>query len=343
MRRRLWRLEERRMVIAGIVGFAGVVVCGVLYVVFFFKGISLKIPLIGMAVFALAIAAAILLPRFGITLPGLPDASGELPGTAESEDPGDGSAGSLENSNFPQVLLDKRGLVITATGLDEAGPHGPVLSLSIENRSETDVTVEVRDASVNGWMMDTAFSVAASAGQTSDGSVLFLASRMQRSGIDAIADLEFRFHILDRNRVAFLDSDAITIRTSAADTGQSPLDGLGEELYNGSGVRIISGGLSGAESTFGPGLALFLENSTDRAVTVQARDVFVNGLRADAIFSEDVLPGKRSAAAVTLIGVSPDHLSELSFTLRVADRELRTTLFDTEPFTVRADGADGLF
>lgn len=58
------------MMIVGFVGFAGVVVFGLLYIVFFFKGFSLKIPAIGMAVFGLALAAAVILTQMGITLPG---------------------------------------------------------------------------------------------------------------------------------------------------------------------------------------------------------------------------------------------------------------------------------
>ena len=321
------------MVIVGLAGFAGVVVFGLLYIVFFFKGISLKIPVIGMAVFVLIVAAAALLPRLGITLPEFLTAGDGPSPTPGAEEPGESE--SPEAGGFPrQVLLDKRGLVITATGLDETGAQGPVLHLSVENRSETNVTVEIRDASVNGWMMDTSFSVAAAAGQETEGAILFLASRMERSGIESVTDMEFSFHILDQNRVIFLDSDAVTVRAPAADTYQYRFDVAGEELYGDNGVRIISGGFSGNESAFGPSLMLFLENTTDRAITVQARDVSVNGTAADVIFSEDVLAGKRSAAAVTVIGVSLEEIREMRFSLHVVDRDRRTALFDTDFFTI---------
>ena len=323
------------MVIVGLVGFAGVVVFSLLYIVFFLKGASLKIPVIGMTVFALAIAAAVLVPRLEISLPALPFFGGGPAQTAQVEDPGEGESGSSEDGGFPrQVLLDKRGLVITATGLDENGEQGPVLNLSIENRSETDVTVEIRDASINGWMVDASFSAAVAAGRKTGGSILFLASRMERSGIETIADLEFSFHILDQNRVTFLDSDAVTVRTPAADTYQYRFDDSGEELYNENGVRIISKGFSENGSVFGPGLVLLIENTTDQAITVQARDVSVNGAAADSIFSEDILAGKRSAAAVTLMGVSLEEIREMKFCLRVLDRDRRTTLFDTDRFTI---------
>lgn len=327
------------MAIVGLAGFAGVVVFGLLYIIFFFKGASLKLPVIGMVFFALVVAAAALCAKLGITLPDLPTAGGKPSQTVQTEGLEERESQSPGPDGFPQVLLDKRGLVITATGLDKTGEQGPALNVSIRNRSESDVTIQTRDASINGYMMDTSFSVTVAAGQEARESILFLASRMERSGIETIADMEFSFHILDQNRVTFLDSDAATVRTSAADTYQYRFDDSGEELYNENGVRIISKGLSENESVFGPGLVLFIENTTDRAVTIQAGDVSVNGSAVDAIFSEDVLAGKRSVAAVTLLSTSLQdngigEIRNVKFYLHVVDRDQRTTLFDTAPFTI---------
>lgn len=321
------------MATVGLVGCAGVVVFGLLFVIFFFKGISLKLPVIGIAVFALVAAAGILIPRLDISLPALPFIGNEPSPTVQPEE----ESQPPESGGFPQVLLDKRGLVITATRLVENGIQGSALIVSIENRSETDVTIEVRDVCVNGWMMDTSFFAAVAAGQETEGAIVFLAAGMKRSGVETIADMEFSFYILDQNRVLFLNSGPVTVRISAADTGRSPFDGQGEELYHENGVRIVSMGFAEQESVFGPELVLLIENTTDRTVTVQARNVSVNGSAADVVFSEDILAGRRAAAAVTITGLSREELREISFCLRVLDRDRRTTLFDTGSFTVRAD------
>ena len=328
------------MMTIGLAGLAGVVLFGLLYIVFFFKGLSLKLPVIGMAVFALVVAAAVLCAKLGITLPEHSTADGRPSHTAQAKDPNEGGSSPPEDGGFPrQVLLDKRGLVITATGLNENGAQGPALNVTIQNGSEADVTIQARDASVNGYMMDTSFNVTVAAGQEARESILFLASRMERSGIETIADLEFSFHILDQNRITFLDSDTVTVRTPSADAYQYRFDDSGEELYSENGVRIVSKGFSENESVFGPGLILFIENTTDRAITLQAKDVLVNGTPVDAIFSEDVLPGKRSAAAVTLIDTSLQNngigeIRSLKFYLHVVDCGQKTTLFDTAPFTI---------
>ena len=328
------------MAAVGLVGFAGVVVFGLLYVVFFFRGASLKLPVIGMAVFALMVAAAAVLPRLELTLPEFPAIGGKPSQTERVESPGVEESRPPENAGFPrQVLLDKRGLVITATGLDENGAQGPALNLSIQNRSETNVIVQAFDASVNGCMIDASFSAAVSAGHEANVSIVFSASGIQKSGIETIAELEFSFRVLDRNRITFLESGAVTVRTPAANTYQSRFDDSGEELFNGNGVRIVSRGFDRAGSVFGPELVLFIENTTDRAITVQAKDVLVNGMAVDTISSEDVLPGKRSVAAITIMDVSLEYhnikeIRNMKFYLRVVDRDRGVTLFDTESFTL---------
>ena len=322
------------MAIVGLAGFAGVVVFGLLYILFYFKGLSLKLPVIGMAVFALALAAAAVIPRLDLPRLGLPFLDG---GPSQTARTGGQDREELETpgtNGFPQLLLDKRGLVITATGLVENGAQGSALKISVENRSETDVTVEIRDACVNGWMMDVSFSAAVAAGEKKEASILFLASGMKRSGIDTIADLEFSFHILNQDRITFLDSDRVTVRTPAADTYQYRFDGSGQELYSENGVRIVSRGLAEQESVFGPELVLFMENSTSRAVTVQARGVSVNGSEVNVVFSKEILAGRRSASAVTITGVSLEEIREISFHLRVTDRDKRTVLFETDLLAV---------
>ena len=318
------------MAAVGLAGFAGVVVFGLLYIVFFFKEVSLKLPVIGMAVSALAVAAAVLLPRLELSLPALPFPGGGPSQTAQAE----GESGPPGTNGFPQLLLNKRGLAVTATGLVEHGARGTALAVSIENRSETNVTVEIRDACVNGWMMDTTFFAAVDAGQRVEGAILFLASGLERSGIETIAVLEFSFHILNQDRITFLDSGTITVRIPGADAAQSGLDGPGEELYHENGVRIVSRGFDREASVFGPGLVLLIENATDRTITVQARNVSVNGKAAAVTFSGDILAGRRSAAAIILTGFSLEEIREMRFYLRVTDRDRQTPLFDTAPFTV---------
>lgn len=322
------------MVYVGLGGFAGVVVFGVLYVLFFLKGGSLKLPIIGMVACLLVVAASSVLLKL---MPGeedAPDDGAEPTETVQAEPQGG------DDMVAEQVLLDKRGIVITATGLEQDGTFGPGLKLLIENNSEEAVTVQARNVSVNGYMVDASLSVDVPAGKKANDSLTLLASSLQKCGIETIADMEFYFHLIGANLSTFLDSDVVKVTTAAADTYQYGFDDSGEELYSGNGVRMVSKGFSEDDSIFGPGLMLFVENTTDQAITVQARDVSVNGYMVDAIFSEDISAGKRTVTAITVMDSSLEEnkineIREMEFYFHVVKTDGLEPLFDTDPVTVR--------
>ena len=91
------------MEIVGLVGFAGAVVFGLLYIVFLFKGVSLKIPVIGMAVFVLVLAAAVLLPLVGIALPGSSTAGEPPESTSAGGEPSESAPASALTSEDPAL------------------------------------------------------------------------------------------------------------------------------------------------------------------------------------------------------------------------------------------------
>lgn len=326
------------MVLVGLGGFAGVVLFGVLYVVFFLKGMSLKLPIIGMAGCAVVVIASAVVLNLILKDPENPDDTGDPLETAQGEEESPAPEGE---SISEQVLLDKRGIVITATGLDLDGSFGPELELLIENNSETDVNVQVRDVSINGYMVETVFSVEAAAGKKAKDSLIILESGLRKCGIETIADIELSFCLLDDHMVSFLESDAVKISTSAADGYKYSFDDTGDELCNEKGVRIVSKGFSDNESVFGPGLVLFIENTTSETITVQARDVSVNGFKVDTIFSQDIAAGKRAVTPVTAINSSLqkngiDTIENMELYFHVFTASGRETIFDTDPVTIRA-------
>lgn len=327
------------MVYIGIGGLAGVVVFGALYVVFFLKGASLKLPIIGMLTCVVVVAVSAVLLNLPSKEPENPDASYAPSQAAESGEPdAQASAAPDETGVAGQVLLDKRGLTITATDFNRNGAFGPELKLRIENASGSDVIIQLRNSSVNGYMADTVCSIEAASGENTEDSITFLSSSLHRCGIETVADMEFFFHIIDSNRNIFLDSEPAKASTSAADTYQYRYDDSGEELHNESGVRIVSRGISRGEG----GVILFMENTRDSAVTVQIKDVSVNGVQVNTIFTQDIAAGKRSVYAVAiptslLAQNGIQEISRMGFGIHVVEQDGQAAVFDTEPLTVRAD------
>ena len=80
-------------------------------------------------------------------------------------------------------------------------------------------------------------------------------------------------------------------------------------------------------------MILYIENTGDKAVTVQARDVSINGFMLNPIFSEDVVSGKRSIAAMTFM----DKDLETNGITKITDIELSFHVFETSSMDTIVD------
>lgn len=237
------------------------------------------------------------------------------------------------------VLVDQDGVKITAKSLDFDGFWGPELKLLIENSSGKSLTLQSSNASVNGYMVETIMSVDVADGKKANDSLTFSSSDLSLCGIETIADMEFSFHIFDSDSLdTYLDTDPIKLETSAASGFAYTFDDSGTAVYEGSGVRIVLKGLS-TDSLLGQELVVYIENNSDRDITVQARDVSVNGFMMDPIFSSEVASGKRAIDGITFMdsdfednGVTDIETVELSF--HIFDLKTWDTIVDTEPVTV---------
>lgn len=96
-----------------------------------------------------------------------------------------------------QVLYEKNGIKITLKGLKMDSTFGPKLALLIENTTSTAYTVQVRDFSVNGYMVNTVFSSDVDAGKKNNDSISILSSSLEENDITKIENIEFSFHVFD--------------------------------------------------------------------------------------------------------------------------------------------------
>ena len=191
---------------------------------------------------------------------------------------------SQEATIEEQVLFDNQGLKITATKLKTDPFMGPVLYLLIENNTETDLTVQTRNVSVNGYMADPIFSSDVAAGKKVNDTVDFMSSQMELCGIDDIADIELSFHVFTTDDwETVIDTDPIQIKTSLADGFNYQYDDSGEVLYEGNNLRIISKGLSEKGSFLGTNLLLYIENNGQVPITVRDEDTSINGFMVDLL------------------------------------------------------------
>lgn len=266
--------------------------------------------------------------------------------TTESSGSGAQKSEQIEKSKPEEVtiseavLVDEAGVKITAKRLEMDGIFGPEIKLLIENNSGKDLTFQCRNASVNGYMIETMMSVDVVNGKKANDSLTFMKSDFIACGIDTIADMEITFHIFETAEwKTYLDTDAIQIKTSIADTYEYTYDDSGDLAYDGNDIKIVVKGLAKDESIFGPSIVIYIENNGDKDITVQTRDVSINGFMIDPMFSCDVVAGKRAVNGIIFMESDLKEneimtIDDVELSFHVFDFEDWKTIVDTEAVNI---------
>lgn len=255
--------------------------------------------------------------------------------TETTEDTSSESEVTTDVTINEQVVYDANDIKITVNGLED-GWMGTELKLLIENNSAKSITVQARNASVNGFMVSTMMSADVAAGKKANDSLTFETSGLKDCGIESIANMEFYFHIFDSETWdEIVDTEVISIDTSIASTYTQTVDDSGEVLVDTNGVRIIAKGLSENDSFWGPGVILYVENNDDKNITVQVRDVSVNGFMIDSTMSEDIVSGKKAMSAVQFFSTdleenSITEITDVELYFHIFEQESWDTIFDSD-------------
>ncbi|MBQ6368313.1 MAG: hypothetical protein IJJ30_07255 [Erysipelotrichaceae bacterium] len=239
-----------------------------------------------------------------------------------------------------QVVYDQDGITITAKSLDLKSFMGPELKLLIENNTDRAVIVQARNTSVNGYMVDTVLSADVAAGKKANDGLTIMDSSLKDAGITTIADIETSFHIFDSDTWnEITDTDLYSIKTSAYEGFEYTFDDSGKTVYENGGIKIVVKGLAEDSSFMGPEIVLYVENESGQDITVQARDVSVNGFMVQSILSSDVVNTKHRISGLSLLSsdlkeneIEKIETCEVSF--HIFDSNTWNTIADTDPITI---------
>lgn len=271
------------------------------------------------------------------------DSAGAEAETSATDAAGDGSLQGAAGDAVTiteQVLYDENDIRITATGLED-GLFGTELQLFIENNSGQEITVQARNANVNGYMVSTMMSADVAAGKKANDSLTFETSGLKECGIETIATMEFAFHIFDTESWDDIaDTEVIKVDTSAAGSYTQTYDDSGEVLVDADGVKIVGKGLSADGSFWGPGVILYIENNTEKDITVQVRDVSVNGFMVESSMSEDVVAGKKALSAVQFFSSdlesnSITDITDVELYFHIFELSTMDTVFDSDVIKIQ--------
>lgn len=133
-----------------------------------------------------------------------------------TDDAGETLTEVTEDPTIDQVLYDADGIKIVCKGFVPGSDDGwddPKVKFLITNDTDKNITVQVRDVSVNGFMIDPACSEDVAAGKKMNGDMSWLQMYFDENGITEVETIEFYFHIYesDGDWETIADSDIITL------------------------------------------------------------------------------------------------------------------------------------
>lgn len=244
----------------------------------------------------------------------------------KDEEPSESVVSSSNDANITEsVIFDANDIKVTAKSISYDGWLGPELVLLIENNSSQNIIVQTRNVSVNGLMIDPIFSADVVAGKKTNDKMTIMSSELEFAGITTIKNIEFILHIFNKESWdKIIDSDVIVLTTDATEYVQA-YDDSGIVAYDEDGIKIVAKKLNSSDSILGADLYLYIENNSKQDITVQVRDVSVNGFMVDPVFSSKIVHDKKAFDRITFL---ESDLTDNGIT-DIKEIELRFHIFDT--------------
>lgn len=257
--------------------------------------------------------------------------------TAEPSKDNTNEENTNQEANIEEtVILDESGVKVTAKSIAYDTMMGTSVQVLIENNSGKDLTIQCRDASINGNMVEPMFSVDVVNGKKANDTITFMESDLEKYGIETIADITFSLNVMDSSSWEdYIVTQPIELKTSAYGTYTQTHDNSGHMVYNQNGIEVVVKGLVQDTSLLGPGIVVYIANNSNQDITVQAHDISVNGFMVDGIFSQDVVVGKHAISEVTFLetdleqnGITAIEDAELAF--HIFNQDTWDTIADTD-------------
>ena len=264
------------------------------------------------------------------------DSSGETNGTGTNND----SGGSDEEVTIAEtVLYEADGIKVTAKSLAD-GLLGTEVKLLIENDSSKNILITSSSVSANGYMMPTAALYAeVAAGKKANESLTLMSSELDQCGIETLAEMQFYLQIQDPETWETIKTtDLITLATSATGYTQ-PVDDSGDVLYNENGYKVVCKGLK-QDIIWDGTVVFYMENNSNKAVSIYAENVSVNGFMQEVGLWSDLRPSTKMIDGMSMIDLSDleitniDEIKTIEFNLRIVDAETWEDIVTTDAMTL---------
>ena len=110
-----------------------------------------------------------------------------------------------EDQNYEQkiddngeVIFEENGFKMVFRDIDYKGSYsGPQLKVFLENKTDYNVIFQVKDVSVNGFMVKPVFSATVASGKVAYDAITFFSEELEKNGIESFNEVEFKILIFD--------------------------------------------------------------------------------------------------------------------------------------------------
>jgi outer membrane lipopolysaccharide assembly protein LptE/RlpB len=99
------------------------------------------------------------------------------------------------------LLVDNEDCIVKVTGFDQNDLLGFSMKLFIENKEDENLMFSIRDASVNGFMIDPFWANEVAAGKKANETVTFLKSDLEKNGIETVEEITFTLVVYESDEI----------------------------------------------------------------------------------------------------------------------------------------------
>lgn len=241
-----------------------------------------------------------------------------------------------------QVLVDEKGIKITALEYSTDDIWGDGIKVEIENNTKKDLTVGCNALIVNDYMITDLMSASVAAGMKTKDTINLSSTQLKAAGINNIGQIEIYFHIYNSETYkTVLDTGCVTVKTDLYDKMDKVPQDEGYELYNDKGIRIVAK-YADEESFWGKAVVLYIENNSKNNVTIQLKNFSINGYTVDPLFSSTIYKGKKAIDEITLLSSDLeekdiDKIEEVQLAFNIMNDKNYKTIAKTKALTFKVD------
>lgn len=235
------------------------------------------------------------------------------------------------------VVYDANDIKVTVTGIEESW-FGIDLKLLVENNTERNIALSGTDVVVNNVSMGGNMYIHVAAGKKAYGTFSLYREELNTAGVGEIAVISTKDAIImDTDNYETLAQVPFEVVTSLGVDYVQSLDNSGEVLYEAKGVTVIAKII--ADEFYGKSVILYVENKSDKTVTVQAENVSVNGFTVDGWLYSNVYAGTVRFCSLGLYSTSLEEngiteVEDVSFTISLIDPNTFSTVAKSDELQV---------